>query len=177
MHANVFVEAWYCCRKRDPLQGSWVSFCLTLRNELFEETHAMTKQETFLGRGAWVESSRVREPRRTALPRDCQGFMLPDCLWPIILSQGFLVTHVSLGQDGFQGGSWEVAGHLVPSFDVSRTLPVAGGLLVPCSFPGPPAGKWLRQTVTVVPGSWAVSVSVSSKNTMLDESRHYYYDV
>ena len=28
-----------------------------------------TKQYIFLGRGAWVESSRVREPRRTALPR------------------------------------------------------------------------------------------------------------
>ena len=27
-----------------------------------------TKQETLLGRGAPVESSRVREPRRTALP-------------------------------------------------------------------------------------------------------------
>ena len=25
----------------------------------------LTKQETLLGKGAWVESSRVREPRRT----------------------------------------------------------------------------------------------------------------
>ena len=144
-------------QEEGPLAGLLSEF-LPNTQKLFEETHAMTKQETFLGRGPRVESSRVREPRRTALPRDCQGFMLPDCLWPIILSQGFLVTHVSLGQDGFQGGSWEVAGHLVPPFDVSRTLPVAGGLLVPCSFPGPPVGKWLRQTVTVVPASWAQSV-------------------
>ena len=42
--------------------------CLTLRNELSKETHVLTKQETLLGRGAQAESSRVREPRRTALP-------------------------------------------------------------------------------------------------------------
>ena len=40
-----------------------------------EETHALTKQEIFLGKGTWVESSRVREPRRTALPRG-SGFMV-----------------------------------------------------------------------------------------------------
>ena len=28
----------------------------------------LTKQETLLGRGTQVESSRIREPRRTALP-------------------------------------------------------------------------------------------------------------
>ena len=28
----------------------------------------LTKQEILLGKGTWVESSRVREPRRTALP-------------------------------------------------------------------------------------------------------------
>ena len=31
----------------------------------------LTKQEILLGSGAWVESRRVREPRRTALPRGC----------------------------------------------------------------------------------------------------------
>ena len=41
--------------------------CLTLGNELSEETHVLTKQETFLGRGAQAESSGVKEPRRTAL--------------------------------------------------------------------------------------------------------------
>ena len=36
----------------------------------------LRKQETLLGRGAWVESSRVREPRRTALPRGSQSQVL-----------------------------------------------------------------------------------------------------
>ena len=49
--------------------------CLTLRNELSEETHVLTKQETLLGKGTWVESSRVREPR-TALPRGLQSLIL-----------------------------------------------------------------------------------------------------
>ena len=56
-----------CCRKRDPFQGLKLGSCLTLRNELSEETHVLTKQEILLGQGTQVDSSRVREPRRTAL--------------------------------------------------------------------------------------------------------------
>ena len=41
--------------------------CLALGNELSEETHVLTKQEILLGKGTQVESSRVREPRRTVL--------------------------------------------------------------------------------------------------------------
>ena len=56
-----------CCRKADPFQGPKLGSCLTLRNELSEETHVLTKQEILLGKGTQVESSRVREPRRTVL--------------------------------------------------------------------------------------------------------------
>ena len=34
---------------------------------------------------------------------------------------------------------------MVSLFDLSRTLPVHGGLLVPCSLPGPPVIKQLMQ--------------------------------
>ena len=34
----------------------------------------LTKQEILLGKGTRVESSRVREPRRTALPRGSQFY-------------------------------------------------------------------------------------------------------
>ena len=34
-----------------------------------------------------------------------------------------------------------MVGHVVSPFDVSRTLPVGGGLLVPRSLPGPPVVK------------------------------------
>ena len=42
---------WSCCRKEDPFQGPKLGSCLTLRNELSEETHVLTKQEILLGKG------------------------------------------------------------------------------------------------------------------------------
>jgi len=67
---------YHCCRKADPFQGPKLGSCLTLGNELSEETHVLTKQEILLGKGTWVESSRVREPRRTALLRGSQSRVL-----------------------------------------------------------------------------------------------------
>ena len=66
----------YCCRKGDPFQGPKLGSYLTLRNELSEETQVLTKQEILLGKGTQMESSRVREPRRTALPRGSQSWVL-----------------------------------------------------------------------------------------------------
>ena len=66
----------YCCSKEYPFQGLKLGSCLTLGNELSEETHVLTKQEIFLGKGTRVESSRVREPRRTALPHGLQSWVL-----------------------------------------------------------------------------------------------------
>ena len=73
--------------------GSW----LTLRNELSEETHVLSKHETLWGRGAWAGNSRIRELRRTALPQGPQSQVLwewgqfPGCLWPIVLLRPYLV--------------------------------------------------------------------------------------
>ena len=66
----------------------------------------LTKQEIFGGKGTRVESSRVREPRRTALPRgSVSGFMVMGIVsgWPLANpsnSKSFLVAHASLSQDG-----------------------------------------------------------------------------
>ena len=57
----------------DPFQGPKLGSCLTLGNELSEETHVLTKQEILLGKATRVESSRVREPRRAALLRASQS--------------------------------------------------------------------------------------------------------
>ena len=68
-------------------------------------------------------------------------------------SESFLVVQALFSQDGCQSeGFWEVVGHVVSPFDLSRTLPVGGSLLVPCSLPGPPVVKQLMQMVTMVPG-------------------------
>ena len=68
-------------------------------------------------------------------------------------SESFLVLHALFSQDGCQReGFWEVVGHVVSPFDLSRTLLLGGCLLVPCSLPGPPVVKQLMQMVTAVPG-------------------------
>ena len=46
--ANVAVL--FCCRKRDPFQGPKLGSCLTLGNELSEETH-VDKARDFIGKG------------------------------------------------------------------------------------------------------------------------------
>ena len=66
----------FLLRKRDPFQGLKLGSWLTLRNELSEETHLLTKQEILLGKGTRVESSRVRETRRTALSHGLQSRVL-----------------------------------------------------------------------------------------------------
>ena len=43
-----------------------------------------------------------------------------------------------------------MVGQVVSLFDLSRTLLVGGGLLVPCSLQGPPVIKQLMQMVTIV---------------------------
>ena len=59
-----------------PLPGPETGLLSNNGNESSEETHVLTKQEILLGKGTWVESSKVGEPRRTALPRGSQSRFL-----------------------------------------------------------------------------------------------------
>ena len=85
----------------------------------------VTKQEILLGKGTWVESSRVREPRRTALPRGSwlavSGFMVMGLVSELSLAnQSFLVVYAFFSQDGCQRERfWEMVGHVVSPFDLS----------------------------------------------------------
>ena len=101
-----------CCRKGDPFEGPKLGSCLTLGNELSEETHVLTKQEILLGKGTWVESSRVREPRRTALPHG-SVFMVMGLVSGLSLanhsdSESFLVVPCSAKMDAREkdSGRW-----------------------------------------------------------------------
>ena len=59
-------------------------------------------------------------------------------------SESFLVAQAWLSQDGrWREGFWEVDGHAVSPFDLSRALPVGGGSLVPYSLSGSPVIKQL----------------------------------
>ena len=69
-------QSCHLLQKWDPFQGPKLGSCLTLGNESSEETHVLTKQEILLGKGTRVESSRVREPRRTALLHGSQSQVL-----------------------------------------------------------------------------------------------------
>ena len=125
----------------------------------------LTQQEILLGNGTQVESRRVRESKRTAVT--VSGFMVMGLVSRLSLanhsdSKSFLVVHTLFSQDGCQRGFWEVVGHVVSPFDLSRTLPVGGGLLVPCSLPGPPVVKQLMQMVIMVPGQGGQFQSVCS---------------
>ena len=86
----MFKRASDCCRKGDTFQGPKVGSYLTLGNELSKETHVLTKQEILLGKGTRAESSRVREPRRTALPCGSQSRVLCDGIsFRVVFSQSF----------------------------------------------------------------------------------------
>ena len=86
----------------------------------------LTKQEILLRKGTQVESSRVREPRRTALPHDSVlGFMVMGLVSGLSVakcsdSESFLVAHALFSQDGCQQeGFWEVVGYMMSPFDPS----------------------------------------------------------
>ena len=68
-------------------------------------------------------------------------------------SESFLVMHALFSQDVCQReGFWEVVGHVVSPFDLSRTRPVGGGLLLLYSLSGSPVIKQLMKMATMVPG-------------------------
>ena len=82
--------AWGCFRKADPFQGPRVGSCLTLRNELSEETRVLTKQETLLGKGA--------QETHSAAWLTVSGFMVMGLVsrWSLANhsdSESFLVVH------------------------------------------------------------------------------------
>ena len=83
-------------------------------------------------------------------------------------SESFLVVHALFSQCECQReGFWEVVGQVMFPFDLSLTLLVGGGLLVPCSLPGPPVIKQLMQMVTKVPGQGGRFQCASPNNTVL----------
>ena len=114
------------------------------------------KARDFIGKGHPVESSRVRKPRRTCLSHGLQFYGDGISFW-VVLSQSFWLRVLPGGaglfsQEGCQKGFWEMVGHVVSPFDLSPTLAGGGGLLVPCSLPGPAVLKQLMQMFTMVPG-------------------------
>ena len=134
------------------------------RNELSERTY----------RGPGVESIRVREPRRTALPRGPQSQVLwwwgefLDCLWPIILPEqpSWFCMHCSAKMYSSVRVSGRLSGPVLSSLfflappKLSWLVSVGTAL---SSLLGPPVAsrcqgaqpRW-AVLVTQFPNSWAV---------------------
>jgi len=117
------------------------------------------KARDFIGKGrpGGEQQDKGTQESSSATWLAVSGFMVMGSVSGLSLanhsdSEFFLVVQALFSQDGGQReGFWEVVGHVVSPFDLSQTLPVGGGLLVPCSLPGPPVVKQLMQMVTMVP--------------------------
>ena len=140
-------------RRGTPCQGPKLGSCLTLGNELSEETHVLTKREILLGKGTRVGWGNPGE--QLCLVACSLRFYGDGISFRVVFSQSFwlrvLPGAALFSQDGCQRGFWEMVRHVASPFDLSWTLPV-DGLLVPFSLPRPPVVKQLMQMVTMVPG-------------------------
>ena len=140
----------FCCRTADPFQGPKACSWLTLRNELSGETHVLTKQELLSGKAPGRRAGGQGNPGE---PLRSLGLVMGLVSgWSLANrsnSQHFLVVHTSLSQEGRQWeGFWELAGHAVSPFDLSRTLPVGGSMLLTRTS----LLKQPMQMVTMAPG-------------------------
>ena len=82
---------------------------LTLGNELSEETHVLTKQETLLGKGrpGGEQQGKGTQENCSATWLAVSGFMVIGLVSGLSLANhsdpgSFLVARASLSQDGFQ---------------------------------------------------------------------------
>ena len=79
-----------CCRKGDPFQGLKLGSCLTLRNELSEEAHVLTRQEILLGKGARAEAVGEGNPGEQLCRVACSlGFYGDGISFRVVLGQSF----------------------------------------------------------------------------------------
>ena len=121
------------------------------------------KARDFTGKGQWGKGT---QENSSATWLTVSSFMVMELVPGLSLanhsdSESFLVVHALFSQDGCQReGFWELVRHVVSPFDLSWTLLIGGGLLVPFGLPGPPVIKQLMQMVTMVPGQggWFQSV-------------------
>ena len=95
----------------------------------------LTKQEILLGKGArWRAGGKGTQESCSATWLSVLGFLVMALVSGFSLahhsdSASFLVVRALVSQDGCQReGFWEVVRHVVSPFDLSRTLPVGGGL-------------------------------------------------
>ena len=143
-----------------PLPGPETGLLSNTQKWIVRGDTCADKARDFIGKGCLG-----REQEGQGTQENCSvawltasGFMVMGLVSRLSLanhsdSESFLMVHALFSQDGCRReGFQEVVGQVVSPFDLSWTLLVGGGLLIPCSLPGPPVLKQLMQMVTMVPG-------------------------
>ena len=133
---------WLCCRKRDrPFPGPKCGSYLTFRNELSEETHVLTKQETLLTSRPFPLS--FLSLTLPILPRFSSPLVLDAGIWlkGLSLSWGLETDHLLLAENSNSGSVlvWFLVGPSSsppfsggPAGDVCKATPFAPlSLLLP----------------------------------------------
>ena len=159
------VRSSLCCPKKllqegGPLSGPKTGFLSNTQKWIVRGDSCAGKARDFIGKGrlGWEQQGKGTQENCSATWLTVSGFMVMGLVsgWALANhsnSESFLVVHASLSQDACQQeGLWEVDRHAVSPFDLSQTLLVGDGLLVPYSLSGSPVIKQLMQMVTMVPG-------------------------
>ena len=144
-----------CYRKGESLsRAPRVGSCLTLRKEFSEETCGGQSKRLYWKRALGQRAAgQANQETCSATWLTVSGFLVMGLVSRLSVanhsdSESFLVVHASLSQDGCQReGFWEVERHAASPSDLSQTLPVGGGLLVPYSLPRTAVIKQLMQMV------------------------------
>ena len=141
-------------QEKGPLPGLETGLLFNTRKWNVRGDTFADKARDFIGKGrlGGEQQGKGAQENWSAMWLAVSAFMVMGLVSGLSLashsdSESFLVAPAMSSQDGCQReGFWEVVGHVVSPFDLSRTLPVGGGLLVPCSLPGPPvirqSWKW-----------------------------------
>ena len=130
-----------CCGRGDTFQGPRVGSCLTVRNELSEETCA-DKTRDFIGKGhpGGEQQGQGTQENSSATWLAVLGFMGMELVSGLSLAKSFWLR-VLPGDTRIAQPRWMPARRILGggwTRGVSWTLSVSAGLLVPCSLPGPP---------------------------------------
>ena len=160
-----------------PLLGPKTGLLSNIRKWIVRGDTCADKARDFIGKGrpGGEQEGKGTQENSSVTWLAVSGVLVMELVSGLFLashsdSDSFLVVHALFSQDGCQReGFWEVVRQVVSPFDLSRTLLVGGGLLVPCSLPGPPVVKQLHANsyYGVWPG-WVVSVSVLPLTIWLD---------
>ena len=147
-------------QERGSLPASKTGLLSNTRKWIVRGDTSADKARDFIGKGhpGGEQEGKGTQENSSATWLAVSGFMVMGLVSGLSLanhsdSESFLMVHALFSQDWCQReGFWEAVGQVVSPFDLSLALLVGGGLLVPCSLPGPPVVKQLMQMVTVVPG-------------------------